>query len=564
MERGSRSRSQRAGIVGSIVALMAGLMLVFGGAVGGLPEVLLNMAPGAVVLGGSLIVLVLILTTPQKNRLENAVQISRALEAIPNLKLRKNMNEFSEETVSALAMIINNLNKGPVELRKSQLDRLLKIMFKTKADYVGIDYNKPSQFYSVYPDYLASHKISLKNHTDGNRGYRIMVSTPDDMERDSTTQLFAEFYHWHQTNQVGLFMVSPEAITAVLDEVEIDPARCNNGIGLWKNQFMVLFGKTKQGDMTRVEILDDSNLDFGRVRTLFERLEPRMTTIKEAGVYKIISQDLATDWTNYVNPEERWENIKEFLYHFVSKYKGEKTILDAASGIGTEYQMMIQDGFAMDANEYQKELVDAGKRYAAEHGFETEYEPMRHDWRVMTKYGMKNKYGAVLMVGNSIRVLPDREGQRQSMKSFYEALQEGGTLIIDERNYERVAELHEKVAASMADPGNAKLFDDLRGVNTPSKMYRSTTIKSVPTMVNLDEKSMGLTYYRTDSDNSTMSDVLRNKIHEWRFFHYESMEELLRSTGFRSVKKYADYKLDREVVDGSHDDASMYVYIATK
>ena len=463
MELGlERSRSQRAGIIGSIVCMMGGMMAIVTGAVGGSFEIVLQLIPGVVVLAFSLVILIFILTSPVKSRLENTIQISRALDDIPNQKLRKNMYEYSEETISGVATIINNLNRGPVDLRKPQLERLLRIMFTTQADYLGIDYNKPSKFYSVYPDYLASQKISLKNHPEGGRGYRIMVSTPDIMMQDSTTQLFSEFYDWHQKNKVGLYMVSPDTIRSVLDEVEIDPARCDNGIGLWKNQFTILFGKTKQEGVTRVEILDDSNIDFGRVRTLFEKLHPRMTKVKESGVYKMISEDLAANWTNYVRPEERWNNIREFIYHFVSKYKGEKTILDAAAGIGVEYQKMIADGYAMDANEYQQEFVDAGKRHAVEYNYDTEYEPTRYDWRLMPKYGMRNKYGAVLMVGNSLRVLGDRNGQQESVKSFYTALQDGGTLIIDERNYARIEMLDKRIAACMADPGNPALLDDLR------------------------------------------------------------------------------------------------------
>lgn len=560
------SQNQKVSLIGSISVMILGIALILN--VFGIPkdEEFYPRVVGAILTIAPLTLSLLLFIKPVQNWFKNLIFIDRTLKEINNEKLQSNMYEYTENTITTIANIIDNLNTGPTELDKVQIKRLMKIMFKTKATYVGIDYNLPSNFYAVYPDYLEAHRSSLDGRIGDARGYRIMAMTPEQLKEDSTNEQFAEFYDWHLRNSVGLNMVTPTAITTKLADVGLGPERCDNGIACWRGEFAILFAKTGTRGVAKVEILDNSNEDFKKIESLFSQLEQGMETIDEHGAYKTISSNLAMQWSNYVIPNERWHDIREFLYNFLDKYKGKNTIIDAAAGIGIEYQNMMADGYSMDANEYQDELVEAGKKYALEHQYEIEYEPTRHDWRVMLKFGMRNKYGAVLLIGNSLRVLSEKGGQQKSVEVFYEMLQEGGTLIIDERNYQHIIDGHETVRSCMGNKDSSPMFNNLLALsNRPSPMYHGTSIKSLPTAVNPEEKSIQFTYYDTTQEKIiNMTSVMKNRMHDWEFFHYVDMETLLINAGFKTVKKYADYKLTQEVTGDNYNDASMYVYVAEK
>lgn len=554
-------------ILGIVVALAPSILIISDdGPPGSSPAPTEFAIAGIILSVASLAIVVILFLNSTKSWFRHIISIDRTLKDIHNERLQSNMYEYTQNTITSVDKIINSLNTKPTLLDGAQVKRLMKIMFKTKADYFGIDYNLPSKFYTVYPYYLDAHKSSLFNRSGDELGYRIMALTPDQLQEDSTNENFSEFYDWHTKNSVGLYMVTPTAINTKLNEVGIIPERCNNGIAFWKGEFTILFTKSDIKGAVYVEILDNTNKDFKKIERLFDQLEREKSKIDEHGTYKAISPDLATEWSNYVLPKERWNDIRDFLYRFLDKYKDTSTIMDAAAGIGIEYQNMIVAGYVMDANEYQAEMVETGKKYALEHQYKIEYEPTRHDWRVMLNFGMKNKYGAVLVIGNSLRVLSDKKGQQKSVDAFYAMLRDGGTLIIDERNFRLIIEGQDKVESCMNNKDSNQLFNTLLDlIMKPSPLYHGTSIKSIPSAVNPAGRSIQFTYYRTTNEKIVnMKSVLDNKMHDWEFFHFEDMETLLKNAGFKTIKKYADYKLSQEVIGDNHSDASMYVYVAIK
>ena len=152
----------------------------------------------------------------------------------------------------------------------------------------------------------------------------------------------------------------------------------------------------------------------------------------------LMKDKLLDVWIEQVIPEKRWNTIRPFFYHVFGKCRREqKIILDVAAGYGIEYYYMYNDGFLIQANEYQKELRVNGVRYGNDSGYDVTYSPTSYDWFELVKRGMANMYGGIFAIGNSIRMLGNKEGQLEAVGQFNAVLQKGGMIIIDERNYER-------------------------------------------------------------------------------------------------------------------------------
>lgn len=509
---------------------------------------------------------VFIFTYPLRSWVKKIMFIENTLSQIDNAKLRENMHYYAENTITTAALVMSQLKKGPTDLDGTQLERLMMIMFKTNARYLGIDFNLPSHFYGVYPKYLDAHAKSLSESTHQDKGYRVIAKNQDEIQEDSSHPLFSDFRAWHKKHKVRLTNASPTEINSILKTVGIEQDRCNNGVGYWEGEFAILFAKTGEKKKRKVEIVENTSSDFAKIKTLFSELEKKMSEISEMGAYRPIPVELASRWSSYAMPEKRLKIIKPFLYHFLEKYKNKSTILDTSAGIGIEFQQMSADGFWMDANEFQKEMIDAGKRYKVENEFELEYEPTSHDWRHLPKFFRRERYGAILVIGNCLRVLPSSGGQKDSISAFFKLLMPGGTMIIDERNFEYLKQHGKEIEKCENEPDSQQAFKELKNVmHIPNPMYQGTSIKTVPHSLNLDNNSVSFRYYPADEDVTNMNNALRHSINEWEFSHFVEMTDLLKSAGFKDIKKYADYDLNKEVLDDDHvDDTAIFVYVATK
>lgn len=554
------SRKQVASVVVAIVAAVGGIILTLGS-----PEpyrqylsILIAIFP--------IIFAALIFIYPLRSWIKKMMSIEKTLSQIDNAKLRENMQYYAKDTIATASLVMSNLKKGPTDLDGSQLERLMKIMFRTKAKYLGIDFNLPSHFYDVYPEYLKAHEKSLSKSTGQDKGYRVIAKNQDEIQGDSSHPLFADFLEWHKKHKVRLTSALPAEINMILEKVGIKKERCNNGVGYWEGEFAILFAKTGEKNIRKVEIVENTESDFAKIKNLFKELESKMSEIIEMGSYRPIPPSLAAKWGSYVMPEKRLSTITPFLYHFLEKYKNKSLILDAAAGIGIEFQQMSKDGFWMDVNEYQKEMIDTGQLYKIENELDLEYHPTSYDWRRLPRFFSPERYGAILVIGNCLRVLPSSKGQKDSIDAFFKLLIPGGTLMIDERNFEYLRRHSKEIDECEKQSDSQPAFKKLKEImHIPNPMYQGTLIKTIPHHLDLDTNSVSFRYYPVDKDITNMDGVIKESINDWTFSHFIDMTVLLKSAGFKDIKKYVDYNLDKELTgDDKAGDAATLVYVATK
>ena len=502
----------------------------------------------------------------QRNQVSKVRGIETTIEKFKTMELKECIREYNESTITMVADVIGHLQKHSAVLDESQFDRLIRIMLKNNSQYNGIDYHLPSQFMKAYPQYLTEHVEGIKKNKTGNLGYRIIVADPETIRKDAREADFAEFYDWHEKNKIKLHSISNSVMASILSKNKIDPKRCASGLGMWKDKFAILFGELKDKKI-ETQIIEKGDEDFSDIEQIYKEVIDSSKSINAHGSYSSIPEGLVKKWKDYVNPEKRWGKIKPFLYKFLEKYKDTHQIMDAASGIGVEYRFMLEDCFMMYANEYQEDMREMGKEYFEKSELDTEYKPTNHDWRDMNSLAFRNKYGGVLAIGNSLRVLQDKDGQQEAVSVFYKMLRDGGTLIIDERNYNRFITKSSDIAKCEEHPNDTEVFASLKefSFRPTNPMYHSEDLKAIPCRINTDAGTIGFRYYTDTGTIRNMTNVSEKKIHEWEFLHGDSMEDILKVAGFTEIQKYADYDLEKKLELGeNNDDAAMFVYVAKK
>ena len=489
--------------------------------------------------------------------------------------LKENINAYVNETEKSFDNFLDSLFEGESELDKSQFYRFIKIVFqKSKLTYKAIDVSLPSEYIRKYggiqkDSFLYAHEQSLDKKIGKQNGYRIIARNDTDIRDDAKKNLddFDAFWKWHQNNKIYLGNLSKGKVETKITNNGIDPKDCDLGIGLWGNEFAVLFSKpSNENGGSRIKIIKKNNkTEFNKIVKICEEIKKDALELHEEGLPKMMNQEMIELMENYISPSDRWATIKEFMYHFLLPFKEDKrNLLDVAAGMGVDYLYLHKAGFYIDANEVQKESRIKGKTYCKRE--ELNYDPIKSSWEDLSSSVSAGKYHAVLCTGNSLRMLNTTETQLKSIQQFYYALQEGGILIIDERNHEGLVAHEKKINQLGNNRNDLKLFKELSEiVSTPKNpLYHGNIMKSIPFKIRDEGKVITFCYYKNENVTSLI-DAEKHKIQDWEFFHYKRMEEILSEAGFMDIEKYGDYSLDkkRKNYEDTKDDA-MFVYVAKK
>ena len=509
-----------------------------------------------------------------RHSLLDVISMDREINQINSTPLKENIKMYIDESRKSLTQIATDLKDGTIILNTEQLGSFINIIFQTKNRYEAIDISLPSEYMKNNPGYLTVNADSFDDSED--HGYRVILQEQADIEKDSRTQGFSRFWEWHNNNNVALLHLSPVRANMIIKENKIDPIDCGWGIGVWKGEFAMMFSKLEEeigGEIiykTKIIIVDNKRPRFKQLQKICKEIRNESQIMQRTGTPRIMKNQLLDVWSDYVLPEKRWDAIKPFMYQFLGKFREQqKTIIDVAAGIGIEYYYMQSDGFSIQANEVQKELVDHGVKYGHARGYTVKYTPTTYGWSELVENGLANMYGGAFATGNSIRMLGSIDAQYEAVKQFHSILQKGGTLIIDERNHERFLPHADSINRLGMEKDNTELFLKMHKLShsIPNPIYQGFNIMAVPYRLDLKNNIISFCYYYNRPGIQSLNDaeIPENKVQDWMYYHSEKMEDLLNRSGFVNIKKYADYDLSREMklYEGA-DDASMFVYVAEK
>jgi len=172
-------------------------------------------------------------------------------------------------------------------------------------------------------------------------------------------------------------------------------------------------------------------------------------------------------------------------------------------------------------------------------------------------------FDAVLVIGNSLCLVPDADRRQLCIQALYDSLKPGGVLVIDERNYAAMLDRREAIEQDPVNAFKPTLHGDI--------LYAGRSVRGYPFEITNDHI---VWRFFTYDGTALSSDELRSRQPEFQDltlypFAYGELRGLLTNAGFAAVDVYADLTLvagadasmpSRESVS----DATFLTYVAKK
>lgn len=144
----------------------------------------------------------------------------------------------------------------------------------------------------------------------------------------------------------------------------------------------------------------------------------------------------AEKWDELIGWDNRSQGEGGFFEKLLREHGCER-ILDAATGTGYHAVKLAQAGFdvvAADGAQTMLTVADDNIR-----GYGMDVPTYCADWRKLSDQ-IPGKFDALLCLGNAFTHLAADEDRVAAMQQFYDVLEPGGLIVIDQRNYEMILE----------------------------------------------------------------------------------------------------------------------------
>ncbi|MGB7539503.1 MAG: methyltransferase domain-containing protein [Anaerolineales bacterium] len=149
---------------------------------------------------------------------------------------------------------------------------------------------------------------------------------------------------------------------------------------------------------------------------------------------------LSTDYDKFVNWPARLAAEMPFLEQRLAA--GGRRVLDAASGTGQHAIAFARRGWKVSAADPSAGMLAQARASAAAAGVGVRFE--QAGFGGMNRVFGKAAFDAELCLGNSLAHVPDYSGLSDALEDFAACLAEGGLLILQNRNYDRVMSARER------------------------------------------------------------------------------------------------------------------------
>lgn len=143
---------------------------------------------------------------------------------------------------------------------------------------------------------------------------------------------------------------------------------------------------------------------------------------------------LVDRWDELIDWELREQGEQGFFVEILAE-AGARRVLDAASGTGYHSVMLARHGFDVTAADGSAEMIDRTRANAARHG--QRFPVVRTDWRELRDH-VDGRYDAIVCLGSSFPHLFQESDRRAVLAEFHEALNPGGVLVVDHRNFDSI------------------------------------------------------------------------------------------------------------------------------
>ncbi|NEC09502.1 class I SAM-dependent methyltransferase [Streptomyces sp. SID7909] len=143
---------------------------------------------------------------------------------------------------------------------------------------------------------------------------------------------------------------------------------------------------------------------------------------------------LVDRWDGLIDWDRRREGEQDFFVELL-KEVGAHRVLDVAAGTGFHSVGLAEAGFDVTAADGSLEMLRRAVANGEKYG--RRFEAIHTDWRTLAQH-IDGRYDAVVCLGSSFPHLFAEADRRAVLAQFYEALNPGGVLVLDHRNFDAI------------------------------------------------------------------------------------------------------------------------------
>ncbi|WP_093802504.1 bifunctional 2-polyprenyl-6-hydroxyphenol methylase/3-demethylubiquinol 3-O-methyltransferase UbiG [Streptomyces sp. Wb2n-11] len=143
---------------------------------------------------------------------------------------------------------------------------------------------------------------------------------------------------------------------------------------------------------------------------------------------------LVDRWDQLIDWDRRRASEQDFFMELLNGAEARR-VLDVAAGTGYHSVTLAQHGFDVTAADGSAQMIEQTRRNAEQHG--QSFRVIQADWRSLREH-VDGRYDAIVCLGSSFPHLFQETDRRAVLAEFYEALNPGGILIVDHRNFDAI------------------------------------------------------------------------------------------------------------------------------
>jgi len=529
-----------------------------------------------IILGSTLLVIGVLLL-----KIASSVSVLVKIDTMLRKETRKPFFRFITKRLNKLydTLIKVQMKDGEI-LDKESVSELTQICFEVgKTNYDGTDSNVPSSYYTLYPGFLDAHEKELQGKVNS-LSHRVLITTKEQLKADimENYEKVVDFIAWHIRNKVDLKRIDPAKAKCISNKYKFPDDTTD--IGIWYGQYVLLFHPQGNGKI-KLYMRFPGEKEYDEVTNYFHELCGEANSIKfnellkngmmerikkerDKPAEKLIPFQLAHEWKDFVYCDMRLQKEKKILDDIINRYINEKNkciIFDAAMGTGCEDRYILKNfkkNVKVISNEINPTLQTVAYSLAEEKNIHLEITTW--DWlelqdKFRDKFGNKFKVDVILLLGNSLCLLENKEDVKKALDNLYSILAPKGVILVDERNFDYILE-------------NKKEIDKDPILNFKYKgdtIYCGERVKGVPTFIDEENDKIIFSYYRATKDDITgidSRDLIEDKkvgTLEMHPFKKGDLVGFLKNVGFINIKTYSDFEFE-----GYDDDSDFFIHIAEK
>jgi hypothetical protein len=429
------------------------------------------------------------------------------------------------------------------------LSRWLDDFFTLGGDsYTGIDSHVPSEYIIQYKWFLDVHGKKASGKKRRRSDVRVIIATKtaltEDYENDSGS--FLKFIKWHSDRNISLRWITPKTQETIAASIEGLESMSTADVALWEH-FAVMFASEETVDnldepKTALHMRFPRDTPDRPLTPSYESLEQYVNAVSAASIefpkgppgLDVVDPVIAVRWSDYVDVGERLRSDGPFATFLREAVSDAEWVIDAAAGIGCESILLQEFNRGVVSNEVDANLSEQAELLADSHGKRLDLR--HHSWQELpTALEGGGRFNAIVCLGNSLCLVRSPKQQSQILKGFGSKLHTGGSLIVDERNFQFILDNAEDI---VRDPVGS--FPFLYG----DPMYRGSRVRGIPTSISRSRVEWRL--FDNDPKRTTVEEIQQVFLDTspliLRPFEYGELHRLLSNCGFEVTAVFADLK----------------------